>query len=266
VSDRSGQIFKSEAGDKPYQLTPQDLQMISKLKLFIWLPESISMNKINLGFEKNNLKTYGLKNEQSTGSVLIIPLSDFFEEANANQLPGTKRLKMWLDSQDNESTTLVEFIPQLWYCQTNGCDFKTSDREEIIAHIKNHHISNHFKELDYQEIRSQFNPDLPAEIYQCGYCDSHIYAENKTNNPTRAIINHIHQCSKAISKNGSPFISFKIVSDTREIRKFIQPGLPVIYKCLICDECFENQSNEDVFKHLIERHEQEILIEKETGE
>ena len=128
----------------------------------------------------------------------------------------------------------------------------------MIVHIEDNHIHHFFRELSYEETRLKYDMNLPVQIYQCGYCNDYVPADNHDKNPTSAILEHIEQCPKAEIIDGSVHIKFRIVKDSTEIRTNVIVELPHVWKCNLCDSYFENQHMSEMVRHLVSEHELDV--------
>lgn len=250
--------LKKYASDRSIQLNLDQLRFIQKYGIYIWLPANHQLSKSFVGFERSQAKILLLQPDESK---LFIRLAEFINQDNLPHISSNRQMKFWLDIEKDKSVALIDFISHSFRCRLNQCDFKANDVGEMIVHIKNEHFFDLVNELSYQQIRLNYNPDLPEEIYQCGYCKDFIDVAKYTTHPTTAIIDHIKQCSAAITTNGNPFISFRIVTDIHEIRKLVDLPIPVVYECFICKKHFVNQSEDAICRHFFDAHQNELMAE-----
>jgi len=247
----------NDATDKVLEIPFDLFKATSQFGINVWLPKRHEIQQISVGFDKYNKKSYRIKTKDEK---LFIPLRDFADFDNLQSLNEKQQIKMWLDEKINDSVSVAVVLLPWLYCKGKNCDFRTKEKNEMINHIKENHFYHFFTELKYEEIRLKYNLSLPVEIYQCGYCNYYVSADNNYENPMNAIINHIEQCPKAMKKEGSVHILFRIVKDSNEIRKNVIEDLPYVFKCHLCESFFKNQKIDDMINHLISDHESDLYF------
>jgi hypothetical protein len=255
IANESGKINKSDATDKIVEIPFDKVKATSRLGINFWLPKRHEIQQISFGFDIYNRKFFKVRRNDEK---LFIPLREFIDYNKLQNLKDEHQIKLWLDEATSECIPVMVILPPWLFCKVKNCNFKTTERDEMIIHIKDKHFHHFFTELNYEQIRLKYNPELPVQIYQCGYCNAYVNADNNHENPTNAIINHIEQCPKAMKKDGAVHIQFRIVKDSNEIRKNVIKDLPYVFKCGLCDKYFKNQKIEELIRHLISGHESEL--------
>lgn len=250
-------VNKDHATDKMLEIPFDKFKAKSHIGINIWLPKRHGIQQISVGFDINDRKDYRVNRQNEK---LFIPLSDFLNFDKLQNLSERQPVKLWLDDATNKSIPVAVVLPPLLSCKVKNCDFKTTKQNEMMFHIEDNHVHHFFRELNYEEIRLKYNLNLPLQIYQCGYCNDYVHADNNLKNPTSAIIDHIEQCPKADRRDGSVNIQFRIVKDSNEIRNKEIADLPRVWKCNLCEKFFKGQTKDEMIHHLISVHEMELYL------
>lgn len=249
---------KINAKDVPLLLSLSELNNMTDLGIYIWIPPAFESKKISIGLEKNSAKEFQWKKDEPG---IFAPLKVILNEQQTLCSKNHLQIKMWTENKEDENIILANLIQSQLICKVKNCDFKTTSKHEMNKHIKHAHFIHLLKELSYNEIRSNYNNNLPVEIYQCGYCKEYIFAEQNTDNPVFSIMNHINKCPNVNSNNGNPFISFRIVNDLQELKNLAIPEIPLVSKCLLCNKLFTNPGEEELYHHFVQFHEKDLIGE-----
>ncbi len=255
MTDDSEQAQQVNAVDKIMEIPFNDLQKTSHQVLVIWLPKQHDFRQMSIGFDKLNRKTARVAR---TEEKLLLPLKEIIDNDVLQNLNLKRPISLWLDEETNAGIAVAAILPPWLSCKAKDCNFKSPEKDEMIIHIKDNHVHHFYHELNYEEIRLNYNLELPVQIYRCGYCNQYILAAKNLENPVNAIIDHIEKCPKAEKKDGAVQIKFKIVKESREVRKHVIKDLPQAWKCNWCDRCFEDQKEDEMISHLISAHEGEL--------
>ncbi|MDZ7333648.1 MAG: hypothetical protein ONB32_00690 [candidate division KSB1 bacterium] len=224
--------------------------------LAIWLPVAHGLQQIYVGLTKQKRKAFQLQPEDRQ---ILVSLDGWIKSTELAQFSQRVSIQLWLDKRTQESTEIAYILPAPWQCRAPDCQFRTFDRTDFRDHIKDHHFDFYFRQAEYSEIRDHRDLNLPAQIYQCGYCHQYIATKADEANPVNVIIHHILGCTEANQLNGAPVIQFRIVTNSDEIRRHVIPNLPRFYKCNLCQKLFEHQDRDQMLDHLLSSHESAIL-------
>jgi hypothetical protein len=137
------------------------------------------------------------------------------------------------------------------------CNSRVEGKEGIESHTLKH-LPDLIKQLNYDEV-SDYYPDLPEKIYKCSYCNFYVKCDDPLKNPTSEMSEHFsNECPKAGKELGNVSLSFIVINDLDEIRKYVIPNLPHFTKCTLCGFIFKHQDEKDWLKHLLEEHQHEL--------
>ncbi len=247
---------QAQLSSKPLEISWEQIHSGAVNGISLWLPLEHGLQQLYIGLTKQKRKAFQLK---PNDRQVFVSLDGWINPKEIAQLSERIAIQLWLDKRTNESTELAFILPAPWQCKTPDCHFRAFDKTAFYDHIKDHHFDQFFRQADYDEIRKQHDQNLPAQIYQCGYCHQYIAADNNEPNPANVIIQHIFQCTEARQHEGAPFIQFRIVKDSDEIRHNMIPNLPVFLKCKLCQQLFQAHERTLMLEHLFSAHETAII-------
>ena len=231
----------SEWQDGVIPLRARDFRANSRQALWVKLPRPRWVDQVRVGFSESKARYYAVKVTEDT---VVVPLRDFEVSPERNQL------RLWVpDVIPNAECEVVRLVFR-YVCKQ--CRYETDDKESAHQHV-HQHLDALFGHLPYEELRSH-DPSLPHRIFLCSYCNYYVRSDDPIN-PTSAITYHIEkQCPKVPRDKGPVPVRFRSIEKIDEIRRYVIPNLPRIYKCRFCGNKLYNPTDEERVKHLTEHH------------
>lgn len=249
-------ITPTMLSSQPLEIPWDQIQSGKLTGLTIWLPVAHGLQQIYVGLTKQKRKVFQLQPEDRQ---ILVSLDGWIKSNELAQLSERVSIQLWLDKRTQESTEIAFILPAPWRCRAPDCQFSTFEKTKFRDHIKDHHFDFFFRQAEYSEIRNHRDLNLPAQIYQCGYCHKYIPTKADEPNPVNVIIHHILGCTEANQLNDDPVIQFRIVTNSDEIRRNVIPNLPYFYKCKLCQELFKHQEWDQMLDHLWSAHESAVI-------
>jgi len=236
--------------DRPFYLKRSDLIPGENFNFFLRTSTSKSYNFLMV------LEAEGRKIQQQRllhkGKDYLLELNQFYD--TLKDARGKIIMKLYETTTFRDIAVISFLLPRL-ICKF--CDFRSSDKEEIISHTKEKHLFRFFEHLTLEELR-KYDSSLPHKIYKCLYCGFYV-REDDPMNPTSSICSHIEKNCLGVNRSkGPPRKSFLVINNIDEIRKNVLPNLPNYQKCKLCGKHITENNVEVLFKHLVEHHEDEI--------
>lgn len=234
-------------------LAREDIVATSDKALWFRFPKQRWIDRISVGFSQGDLRSYSVKVTEKT---IAIPLRDF---CDAQELETIGEIRLILSIRSEEIGSPCKVIIK---AGCNFCDILTSKKEELFAHIGTDHLDQLAPALTLEELRHNYDPSLPTEIYKCSYCDFYVRSDDPQN-PTSAIVHHIsNSCEEARKeaqrRNTSRKVILRKVPDMDEIRKNIISSLPLVYNCKICNFHLKDATENIRIQHLVEYHQEAL--------
>jgi hypothetical protein len=199
------------------------------------------------------LETDGQKMQEAkfhrNGMVYNLLLNQFFDTI--------KKTKAALSFVLMLNSLKIELLNISCLLKCKLCNSRVEGKEDIEFHILKH-LPDLIKQPNYEEV-SDYYPDLPKKIYKCSYCNFYVKCEDPLINPTTAMSEHFsNECPKAGKELDKVSLSFIVINDLDEIRKYVIPNLPHFTKCTLCEFIFKHQDEKVQLKHLLEEHQYEL--------
>ena len=220
----------------------------------MWLRFSKTFNKKGalISFGKSITRKFPVRTKKR---IVVIPFREFCDSIEIKDHEQECQIKVWTEQE----AIPIAVIKTVWYCNCESCDFVADNRGLMAEHIKTNHLDSFITRLSYSELVKEFALSLPREIYECGYCEYYVPSDDKTQNPTTSICDHIAKDCLAVDRaEGLHRIRFSIVSDVDKIRQHLFHHLPLGHKC-ICGKVIKDASNDHLIEHLFEYHKFEII-------
>lgn len=220
----------------------------------MWLRFSKTFNKKGalISFGKSITRKFPVRTKKR---IVVIPFREFCDSIEIKDHEQECQIKVWTEQE----AIPIAVIKTVWYCNCESCDFVADNRGLMAEHINANHLDSFITRLSYSELVKEFALSLPREIYECGYCEYYVPSDDKTQNPTTSICDHIAKDCLAVDLAESLHrIRFSIVSDVDKIRQHLFHHLPLGHKC-ICGKVIKDASNDHLIEHLFEYHKFEII-------
>jgi hypothetical protein len=196
------------------------------------------------------LETDGQKMQEAkfhrNGMVYNLLLNQFFDTI--------KKTKAALSFVLMLNSLKIELLNISCLLKCKLCNSRVEGKEDIEFHTLKH-LPDLIKQPNYEEV-SDYYPDLPKKIYKCSYCNFYVKGDDPLKSPTSAMSEHFsNECPKADKELP---LSFIVINDLDEIRKYVIPNLPHFTKCTLCEFIFKHQDEKVQLKHLLEEHQYEL--------
>jgi len=157
-----------------------------------------------------------------------------------------------------ESIELLKINAREFICPQ--CNYKSFNEELFFNHIYETHENLIKEHLDYNELKEYYK-NLPNNIYKCGYDCGFYCTEDKVQNATDIMSEHISKhCPNAKKEKFETIkIKFRVIRDIDEIRKNVIHDLPKIMKCIFCGKHLINMNKNEIRQHYYKKHFNDIL-------
>jgi hypothetical protein len=204
-------------------------------------------NRISAGFGRPT-NNYPIRANEE---VLQLALRDFNADAREAGA-GCHNLQIFL----NEFKVVVAHLMLKRYCSV--CNEPIANAEEESEHLEKH-LEDRFPHLSYDDLRGYLGNrmQLPLKIYKCCNqgCDEYVSATDDAN-PTGRIAAHCEH------QHGHGHVRFEVIDDLDIIRESVQPNLPFVFKCRLCNSLIEIAHDANMIKprlkHLRGTHLQQL--------
>ena len=221
----------------------------SNTSLWLRLPVARLVDKVQVGFRRETARLYSIPVSQER---VAIPLREFGDCSEVEELSKEQQLRIWLGTQARGTGTVVVRILPRFVCRL-GCSFVTTDEKQMQSHVAAAHTSLVQAVKGYRELLSLL-PELnhlPSHIYKCCYCPF-------WHSDVDRIVHHIEdECEHADRSAGKTQISFKALWDAAEVRREVFQSLPEVYKCY--RGCvLVNPGEKEIIGHLLDRHKRDL--------
>lgn len=236
--------------DKQLLVTREDLKASSTMALWLHFPRRRWTNSVTVGFSQATARPYRVL---ATESTVAVPLRDFGDCPEMDTI-GEFSLRLWVSHQETSYDASACKLAVRAGCAFD--DFSATTEEEVLLHVKAHHLHALTRALTWEEHRLRI-PSLPTRIYRCGYCSIYVRADNSPH-PDGAIIRHINDVHAAAVRHPVQ-IRFRVVNDTEEIRQNVIDNLPRIHRCTLCGSELEDFDEADLWRHSVEKHKSRLL-------
>ena len=245
----TGGRFESERVDdllrntQPIPISGDDLAR-ARQNLWVLLPQEVHERHVRAGFSRKGARPY--TPDRANGRLRIaIKLREYSDSPELLSGQGFA-FKLWLDGL---SDGLILIRNRRLLCLQRGCSFTCDSSEEMITHLRQEHIGDLSRKVEYEEI-AENEEELPAQIYVCRYCGHYVKVGRRG-----ATDEIIHHQTKECKKRGSDtHIRFRSVSDPEEIRRHVIPDLPDYIGCHFCGEVFKSADGAQAVEHAIKNH------------
>ena len=244
LSEESKQEKNWQANLIPLDLN--DFRAISKRSFIFKLPRARWTDAVMIGFTRDSVKKYEVMVKEDR---IVIPLRHFGDDQALRNI-GKQRIRAWVKHQDDCYEVAIGELSVSLSC--GFCDFDAPDEEIILDHVRSEHMNENFTSLTYEEL-CRLKPDLPDHIYVCRDCG--YFNRSDECNCTSDMTHHYDHCPQKPPGKGA---GFHIVTDIKEIEQTLKINLPRIHRCMHCQELIEDNGEEKLFDHLVQKHDSSI--------
>jgi len=226
---------KSEA------LTLQDFSAMSEKAFWLRLPAPRWAERAQIRFG-NDTRLFNFRVDEQTTST---PLRGF--ETVARVLPlGAHPFR--IEIQHNEKTYAASVGELRIAARCKKCDYEALNEREILEHIRNTHLGEYLRALQYEELVN-IDPTLPREIYQCNVPNCNYYS---THDPKQSPTSAIHEHGKREHPNVPR--PFQKLQNVDVIRKRVIRNLLDADKCVLCGNILKHPTPALRWEHLLQAH------------